>query len=64
MLPHTERLVERVLSLPSGTAVGPAEISLICGLIRTVVAQGCTIRERIEYTEREAVAAELVPAAA
>jgi dTDP-4-amino-4,6-dideoxygalactose transaminase len=33
-LPQTERLVQRVLSLPTGTAIGPEEIGTICDLVR------------------------------
>lgn len=39
-LPRTEALSERVLSLPTGTAVGAAEISGICDIIRAVCAGG------------------------
>ncbi|MGH9872774.1 MAG: aminotransferase class I/II-fold pyridoxal phosphate-dependent enzyme, partial [Pyrinomonadaceae bacterium] len=38
MLPQTEQLAERVMTLPTGTAVGPVEISKICEIIRRVVA--------------------------
>jgi dTDP-4-amino-4,6-dideoxygalactose transaminase len=34
LLPQTERLANRVLQLPTGTAVGAEEIETICGLIR------------------------------
>jgi dTDP-4-amino-4,6-dideoxygalactose transaminase len=34
MLPQTERLVQRVLSLPTGTAIGPEEIRTMCDLVR------------------------------
>ncbi len=37
LLPETERLVNRVLSLPTGTVVGPDEVSMICQIIRLVV---------------------------
>lgn len=33
-LPVTERIVQRVVSLPTGTAVGPAEVSTICSILR------------------------------
>jgi dTDP-4-amino-4,6-dideoxygalactose transaminase len=36
-LPHTERLIHRVLSLPTGTAVGNEEISKISQIIRFVI---------------------------
>lgn len=47
LLPETEKLAKRVLSLPTGTAVGPAEISKICQIIRLVVAHGPEVRERL-----------------
>jgi dTDP-4-amino-4,6-dideoxygalactose transaminase len=47
LLPETEKLVERVLSLPTGTAVGSAEISEISLIIRLVVANGLQVRERL-----------------
>ena len=34
LLPETERLAERVMILPTGTAVGGDEIATICELIR------------------------------
>jgi dTDP-4-amino-4,6-dideoxygalactose transaminase len=37
MLPETERLSNRVLSLPTGTAIEPDEIETICRLIRFVI---------------------------
>lgn len=46
LLPQTERLVQRVLSLPTGTAVGAEEIEKICGLIRLVVENADEIRKR------------------
>jgi len=37
LLPHTERLSERVISLPTGNAVSVDDISTICELIRFVL---------------------------
>jgi dTDP-4-amino-4,6-dideoxygalactose transaminase len=37
LLPETEKLALRVLSLPTGTAVGPEEIQQICRIIKLVV---------------------------
>lgn len=37
LLPETEKLTQRVMSLPSGTAVGPEEIGLVCEIIRSAV---------------------------
>jgi len=48
LLPETERLVQRVLLLPTGTAVDPEEISTICGIIRLAVEHGRTISERLQ----------------
>lgn len=37
LLPHTERLVQRIMSLPTGTAVGLDDITIICRIIRMVI---------------------------
>lgn len=50
LLPVTEAVVERVLSLPTGTAVGPEEIRSICEIIRLSVAHG---RELHDYLSAE-----------
>jgi dTDP-4-amino-4,6-dideoxygalactose transaminase len=44
LLPETEKLVQRVLLLPTGTAVGLGEISQICDMLRLVVARGEQVR--------------------
>lgn len=44
LLPNTEQLSDRVLTLPTGTAVGPAEIATICGIIRLAVARADEIK--------------------
>ena len=38
LLPETEKLGARIIVLPTGTAIGPAEINTICRIIRTAVA--------------------------
>jgi len=43
-LPETERLTGRVLSLPTGTAVGAHEIRVICGVIASAVAGADQVR--------------------
>lgn len=48
LLPETEKAVKRVLSLPTGTAVGPDEVSKICQMIRMVVAHGREVRARLQ----------------
>jgi dTDP-4-amino-4,6-dideoxygalactose transaminase len=47
LLPETEKLTQRVLSLPTGTAVGPDEIGKICQLIHLVVEHGDEVKERL-----------------
>jgi dTDP-4-amino-4,6-dideoxygalactose transaminase len=37
LLSETERLTQRVISLPTGTAVGPEEVEAICAIIRLAV---------------------------
>lgn len=46
LLPETDRLAKRVLSLPTGTAVGPAEIGKIRQIIRLAVTHGSEVRDR------------------
>jgi dTDP-4-amino-4,6-dideoxygalactose transaminase len=48
LLPETEKLVERVLILPTGTAVGLDEIGQLCRIIRLVVMHGREVRERLQ----------------
>jgi dTDP-4-amino-4,6-dideoxygalactose transaminase len=47
LLPETLRLTGRVMSLPTGTAVGPAEISTICQILRLVVTRAAQVRKRL-----------------
>lgn len=49
-LPVTERLVLRVLCLPTGTAVSLEAIELIASIIRLVVEQSSAISARVPYT--------------
>lgn len=37
LLPETERLTQRVMSLPTGTAVGVGDVETVCELIRLVI---------------------------
>jgi dTDP-4-amino-4,6-dideoxygalactose transaminase len=48
LLPETERLVQGVLLLPTGTAVGLGEITTICEIIRLVVPRGEEVRRKLE----------------
>lgn len=47
-LPETERVADRVVVLPTGTAMSVESIDQLCALIRDVVAHGKTVRERLE----------------
>ena len=53
VLPETEALAQRVLSLPTGTAVGLAEIQEICQIIRLSVFNGFEIHERLSDNSAE-----------
>ena len=46
-LPETEKLTQRVLQLPTGTAVGEENIDLICKLISFIIVNGHEIQARI-----------------
>jgi dTDP-4-amino-4,6-dideoxygalactose transaminase len=48
LLPETERLTGRLLSLPTGTAVGPEEIHTIRQIISLAVASGREVRQRLQ----------------
>jgi dTDP-4-amino-4,6-dideoxygalactose transaminase len=48
LLPNTEQLVRRVLSLPTGVAVGKNEIMAICNIIRVAIANGPEINKRMD----------------
>lgn len=48
LLPQTEQLVGRVMSLPTGMAVGKEHIGKICNLIALAVSQGELITKKLE----------------
>lgn len=48
LLPETERLTRRVLVLPTGTAVGPDDITKLCGIIKTVIANGSAVKRELD----------------
>jgi dTDP-4-amino-4,6-dideoxyglucose len=54
-LPHTERLVARVVSLPTGTTVNREQIRRICSIVRFAVTHGAgvTARRRPDHSSRE-----------
>ena len=51
-LPGTERLSARVLSLPTGTAIDPETVDLICEIVRFASSRAAEITERLARTER------------
>ena len=55
LLPETERLMEKVLCLPTGTAVSPQDIHRVCEVIRFVLAHGQDISEKLTLTEKALV---------
>ncbi|MEW6742658.1 MAG: DegT/DnrJ/EryC1/StrS family aminotransferase [Planctomycetota bacterium] len=48
LLPHTERMLRRVLLLPTGTAITESEIEGISGLLRFAVENARDINERLD----------------
>jgi dTDP-4-amino-4,6-dideoxygalactose transaminase len=48
LLPETEKLVKRVLVLPTGTAVSTDDITKLCGIIKTVVSEGALVRSKLD----------------
>lgn len=46
LLPETERLTQRVMTLPTGTAVTAADVTQICELIRFATQHGAAIMQR------------------
>jgi dTDP-4-amino-4,6-dideoxygalactose transaminase len=53
LLPETERLTQRVMSLPTGTAVGPEEIESICAIIRLSVTRSKELIHRLTAKARQ-----------
>lgn len=47
LLPHTQRLVQKVISLPNGTAVSTKDVSLITNLIKQAIRHGREISQRL-----------------
>lgn len=47
LLPETERLADRVLALPTGTAVGQTEIQEVANIIRLAIANSQQIGEKL-----------------
>jgi dTDP-4-amino-4,6-dideoxygalactose transaminase len=47
LLPETERLAQRVMALPTGTAVGPQEIGKIGEILRSAIGQADEVARRL-----------------
>lgn len=47
LLPHTEQLVQRVMTLPTGTAVSEADIVKICQIIRFCIKNASLIQKQL-----------------
>jgi dTDP-4-amino-4,6-dideoxygalactose transaminase len=60
-LPVTERLAQRVIVLPTGTAIVPEQIAVICHVIKTAVSHGAAIQRYLSESQSEALPAELDP---
>ena len=54
LLLETERILERVITLPTGTAVGKSEIDKVCQILRFVLENAGEVRRRMEI-EKETV---------
>jgi dTDP-4-amino-4,6-dideoxygalactose transaminase len=52
LLTRTERLTERVLSLPTGTAIGAEDAEVVAGLLRFLVENGPALRKRLDHDFR------------
>lgn len=48
LLPQTNSLVRKVMSLPTGTAIGKQEITKTCGLIRFIIQKAKEINEELD----------------
>jgi dTDP-4-amino-4,6-dideoxygalactose transaminase len=53
LLPETERLVTRVMSLPTGTGIDVDQISAICEIIQYAVSHGREINERLNASSEK-----------
>ena len=55
LLPETERVASRLMSLPTGTAVGSAEIHKIAQILRTAIEHAGEVRNHLASRGHEAV---------
>lgn len=47
LLPHTERMSERVIVLPTGTATSLEDIDVLCGVLRTALSAPDVVRQAL-----------------
>jgi dTDP-4-amino-4,6-dideoxygalactose transaminase len=47
LLANTERMSERVIVLPTGTAVTPEDVDILCGVLRTALASPEAVRQAL-----------------
>jgi dTDP-4-amino-4,6-dideoxygalactose transaminase len=47
LLPETNRLTQKVMSLPTGTAISSGEIVIVCSIIRLAIEQGRELVQRL-----------------
>ncbi len=47
LLPHTERVASELLVLPTGSMLGPDDISTITAVIRLAIAQADAVERRL-----------------
>jgi len=52
LLPETKKISEKVICLPTGTAVQPNDIKEICEIIRLVLENGTGLRKRLTSREK------------
>lgn len=55
-LPHTETLVESVISLPTGVSVGSDGIASVCDILRLIITEHREVHRRLGRMPRDAVA--------
>jgi dTDP-4-amino-4,6-dideoxygalactose transaminase len=53
VLPQTERLIQKVIQFPTGTAINKKDVERICDLIRFVFEHAQSIRDKLFYTSTE-----------
>jgi dTDP-4-amino-4,6-dideoxygalactose transaminase len=54
LLPETQRLTQRVMSLPTGTAVGTQKIAVICAIIRLAIEESEELLSKLTHIQNSA----------